>query len=115
MKLRFFEQSIRVRLSQSEVARLAQTGRLSERLAFPEGQTFDYAVETGPKFGVSFANSQLAVTLPTNETKEWAANAVVTISGSSGPLTISVEKDFQCLHGPESENADAFPNPAARA
>ncbi len=113
MKLRLFDQSIRVRLSRPEVALLAEAGRLSERLAFPTGQALEYALETGPALAVSFEGACLAITLPAGETKHWAESAAVAISGASGPLRISVEKDFQCLHGPESENADAFPNPAA--
>ena len=114
MKLRFSDQSVRLRLSRPEVARLAGEGRLSERLTFPAGQTLEYSVETGPALAVSFDSARLAITLPAGEARNWAQGDAVAISGASGPLKISVEKDFQCLHGPESENADAFPNPAAR-
>ena len=114
MKLRFFDQSVRVRLSQPEVARLAETGRLSERLAFAAGQTLEYTVQTGTALAVAFDQAGIVITLPAAETARWAGNSETAISGASGPLNVSVEKDFQCLHGPESENADAFPNPAAR-
>jgi len=114
MKIRLFDQSIRARLSQSEVAHLAEAGRLSERLSFAAGQALEVAIEFGTSIAASFDGARLVITLPVGQTKQWAADDEVAISGASGTLKISVEKDFQCLHGPERENADAFPNPAAR-
>ena len=112
MKVRLFEQSIRVRLSQSEVAKLAATGQLSETLSFAGGGTLEYAIESGPALEASLQGSKLAITLPADRALRWATDSEVAISGVSGGVQISVEKDFQCLHGPESENPDAFPNPA---
>jgi hypothetical protein len=42
MKLRFHENSLRLRLSQSEVARLAETGRVENTVSFAPGQVLVY-------------------------------------------------------------------------
>lgn len=46
MKLRFHGNTLRLRLSQSDVARLAETGR-GETRDVPGGRTLDYVLETG--------------------------------------------------------------------
>ena len=113
MKLRVFDNSLRVRLSQSEVSRLAETGRITERISFIGGQNLEYTVQTGSALSASFDGVRIAVTLPAAEAAQWSSNHQVAVEGTAGPLKISIEKDFQCLHGPDSVNPDAFPNPAS--
>jgi len=115
MKLRFHNQSLRLRLSQSEVARLVETGAVRETLPFPGGQTLEYSLETGPVSAIaaSFEDGRITVKLPATEARGWAESDRVGIETADGPLRLYIEKDFQCLHGPEKDNADAFPNPSA--
>jgi hypothetical protein len=115
MKLRFHGNTLRLRLSQSDVARLAERGRVEEQVMFAPGQTLAYALETAETddVGASFEGGKIRVTLPFAAAKRWMEGRETGIESSSGPLRVLVEKDFECLHGDAEANADAFPNPLA--
>jgi hypothetical protein len=115
MKLRFHGNTLRLRLSQSDVARLAETGRVEERVMFGAGQTLAYVLETAETDGVgaSFEGGKIRVTLSRAAAKRWMEGFETGIERSSGELRVLVEKDFQCMHGDAEANADAFPNPLA--
>jgi hypothetical protein len=114
MKLRLHANSLRLRLSQSEVARLAETGRLDDSVTFAPGQILSYSVESGAADAVaaSFDNNRIRVVLPEAQAKHWIESEQEGI-GSDAGLRIQVEKDFECLHKPAEEDADTFPNPMA--
>ena len=122
MKLRIRGNTLRLRLTQTEVARLGAEGRVEERVTFAPGVALRYAVETrdgadAPR--ADYDDGTLRVALPAAEARRWITGDDVGIiaeqpNGSDEPLRIVIEKDFACLHR-ESENADAYPNPAALA
>lgn len=121
MKLRFHANTLRLRLSQSDVARLAETGRVAEEVTFAPGQTLAYVIETGvvgqsetEDIGASFEDAKIRVTLAPAAAKRWIEGRETGIESSGGPLRVLIEKDFQCLHGDAEANADAFPNPLAQ-
>lgn len=120
MKLRFHGNTLRLRLSQSDVARLVETGRVEEQVTFGAGQRLEYAIETGVveageagEMRASFEDGRIRVTLESPAAKRWIEGSEAGIEGKTGPLHILVEKDFQCLHGDAEQDADAFPNPLA--
>jgi hypothetical protein len=113
MKLRFHENTLRLRLSQPDVARLAESGRVEEAVTFAPGKTLTYAIEAaGETTGATLEGSSIVVWVPVAEIAAWAGSTQVGLEASSGPLNILIEKDFQCLH-PDAGDADAFPNPMA--
>ena len=112
MKLRFHGDSLRLRLSRAEMARLAETGRVEDALTFASGRTLGYSLETGPALTAAFDGERISIMVPSVAAKHWMESDEVGIEGSSGLLKVLVEKDFQCLHSGE-EDADAFPNPMA--
>jgi hypothetical protein len=111
MKLRLHSDTLRLRLSQSEVARLGAGERVEDIVSFPGDRTLEYAIEPGAVLSAMFDGRRVTVTVPAAQAKHWAENSEVGISGSDGPLKILIEKDFQCLHGPEATNVGLFPNP----
>ena len=119
MKLRFHGNTLRLRLSQSDVTRLAETGRVEEQVMFAPKQTLVYVIESGVVEGggdeirASFENGRIRVTLPAAVAKHWVESDETGIESSGGPLTVLVEKDFQCLHRDGDKDGDAFPNPLA--
>jgi hypothetical protein len=115
MKLRFHSNSLRLRLSQSDVAVLAGGGSVEETVTFAPGQTLIYLIESGvgEEIAASFENGRIRVTLPRALAKQWVLSDEAGIEGVSGPLRVLVEKDFQCIHREGEEDADAFPNPLA--
>jgi hypothetical protein len=115
MKLRFHSNSLRLRLSQSEVARLAGGDSVEETVTFAPGKTLIYSIESGSgeEIAASFEDGRIRVTLPRARAKQWVLSDEAGIEGSSGPLRVLVEKDFQCIHRASEEDVDSFPNPLA--
>ena len=122
MKLRIRGNSIRLRLTQSEVRRLADDGKVEEWTDFG-GRRFGYGVRTDDVTApvASFDGAGVLVRLPRNIVRPWADGEDVGIeasqpAGEGAMLKILVEKDFVCIDGPADENQDdAFPNPRGAA
>jgi hypothetical protein len=112
MKLRFHGNSLRLRLSQSEVARLAETGKVEETITFAPEVNLSYSIETRPSGAVAatLEGSHIRVLLPADLSKTWIESGQTGIEGGTESLRVLIEKDFQCLHH-GSDDADAFPNP----
>jgi hypothetical protein len=119
LKLRIQDNSIRFRLTRSEVDSLGQDGSVSGVVHFPGGSSLEYAVETSSLTGqprANFSHDRLVVQIPQAAARQWAATEQVSITGAEsldkGSLAILVEKDFACLTPREGENeTDMFPHP----
>ncbi len=120
MKLRIKGDSIRLRLSQGEVAKVAAGESVEERTRFPGGVALVYrlrAAKAATQVGATFAGGVVDVTMPTAEVAEWARTERVSLSGDQalgdgGVLKLLVEKDFACLMPREGEDeSDNFPHP----
>ena len=119
MKLRIQGNSLRLRLSQSEVAQFSKTGFVEDGIDFAPGIRFAYTMETSsslPAPQASFQDHWLRIQVPSAAAKEWFTSDRVAISAdqpieSGKALSILIEKDFQCLHGGEERDPDAYPNP----
>lgn len=120
MKLRIQGNSLRLRISPSEMARFLQTGRIEEAIYFGVGKdvSLTYALEHSPQTTaatVRYAPRELTVMVASGEAQRWAAGQDIGLysetSTSHGPLQIAVEKDFACLDKDDAANADTFPNP----
>ncbi len=113
MKVRLTQNSVRIRLSQSEVRTLGENGTLSMAVGLvpqPLEVRIDGAA-TGPV--ATFQGSTLTVHLPASRVRAWADSEETGISDESNGVRVLVEKDFECLHPADpSENQDTFPNPA---
>ena len=119
MKLRIQGNSLRLRLNQSEVAQFSKTGFVEDSIQFAPGATFAYALESLSSLSAPqalYANGFLRIQVPRGDGTDWACSDRVGISGelpleSGKHLSILIEKDFQCLHGNETRDPDAYPNP----
>ena len=122
MKLRIKGNSIRLRLGQSEVRRLAIDGTVEESTMFgpSKSQRFGYALRVSlGEHGVtaSFTNRRMIVGVPVRIIQQWMTTDQVSIhaiqgTGDDGELRILIEKDFECIDAPsEKSQEDAFPNP----
>lgn len=119
MKLRIQDNSIRFRLTRTEVDALSAEGSVSATVSFPGGSSLDYSVETSSLTGqprAQYAADRLVVQIPQAAARQWAATEQVSITGAQplddGELSILVEKDFACLAPREGEDeSDMFPHP----
>lgn len=122
MKLRIRDNSIRLRLTQTEVDRLKRDGLVSAKTGFPSGRDFGYVLESSPasvKPEAFFSESIITVRVPESDVLAWASSNQVSMSGSlqlddGQTLELLVEKDFACLAPREGEDeSDMFPHPSA--
>ena len=125
MKLRIQGNSLRLRVSKSELARFSETGRLEETVYFgpQQGSELTYILarkDDGPGVDVEASVGQVKVLVPSRVARSWADTDQVGIDGVvdlgvRGQLSILIEKDFACVDRSDGENEDTFPNPAAMA
>ena len=120
MKLRVLDNSVRLRLTQTEVDDVASNGLVRGRVHFAGSNTFDYVLESSPatvKPEAHLSNNVLTVRIPEMDIRNWANSERVSIDStqildSGDKLRILVEKDFKCLSPREGEDeSDMFPHP----
>lgn len=121
MKLRIRDNSIRLRLSQTEVKEIAEGRLVQSTVQFARGARLHYVLE--PALGIAtlearYEDHRITVLVPTAMAKHWANSDEVSLKADvpieGDELFILVEKDFQCLkprvHEKEDES-DLFINP----
>ena len=121
MKIRILGNSVRFRLTQSEVAELCNSGRVEEKTEFEE-TTFYYSVslsESTDMLSAEFTNNHIALFLPNSEGSNWATDERVGFSrdmdtSGGGKLALLLEKDYACLEPRGEDESDQYPNPKAR-
>ena len=116
MKLRIRGNSVRMRLTRSEVDTFGTAGKVEETVDFGDGKpVFTYALEASDAAGVSaeFIGGTIRVFVPREAARNWVESEQVGVeSAETSPLRVLVEKDFACLQErPGETNEDAFPNP----
>ena len=122
MKLRISGNSVRLRLTQSDVAEFAKTGIVEERTEFGSelNQHLSYlliAESRAEKVSARFENGRISVIIPQDIAQKWSQTEQVGISGgqdlpSGKTLRILIEKDFACLTPRADEDeSDNFPHP----
>ena len=124
MKLRIQGQSIRLRLTQREVAKLVAEGNISESVRFSgcEHDQFTYTLEArdgASTVSASYSDGHVRVTIPMPSAKQWANTDEVGIEQTEvvcegTELSITIEKDFRGLQ-PRPQDHDNFPNPEQTA
>lgn len=120
MKLRIRDNSIRLRLTQTEVDTARNEGLVRGRVQFAGSNSFEYVFESSPatvKPEAHISNNVLTVRIPRLDVQQWAESEQVSIVSEQNldngdPLKILVEKDFVCLAPRDGEDeSDMFPNP----
>ena len=122
MKLRLRENSIRLRLLQSEVIQLREIGDVSETIVFGINPTnnLTYSLRISAEASEISAHktdNQIEIFLPLLTAENWANSTEVGLYseqevGDLATLKIIIEKDFVCVDRPlDADNIDAFPHP----
>ena len=122
MKLRIKGNSLRLRLTQAEVQRVAEGKAVQEQVSFGSALPslwYTLTVEpNAPQITAQYQDHTVRVILPEALAHPWATTEQVSLEATlplnGEELYILVEKDFQCLHQrPREDEHDQFPNPAA--
>jgi hypothetical protein len=123
MKLRIKGNSLRLRISRSEVVRLLAGDCLEETIRFAAelSAKFTYALQLEPSLSmptVQYTESRVAILIPADQANVWGVTDQVGIAedislGALGSLALLIEKDFACLDRSDEDNQDTFANPNA--
>lgn len=115
MKLRLQGNSVRLRLTRSEVERLREVGLVEESVDFGGGEVLAYRLQSRPEQGpleAAFGQGVMKVSVSKEAAQAWAGSDEVGLYAQSGPLAISIEKDFRCLtRRLDEQEPDAYPHP----
>jgi hypothetical protein len=117
MKLRIKGNSIRLRLSKSEVIGLGEGNTIVETVNIGSAN-FIYTLRAGEveNLVASFDNNNLLINMPINFAANWFESEEVGIeytqkNENGTELFILIEKDFVCLDRPFEDQSDNFPHP----
>lgn len=94
MKLRLQGNSVRLRLTRTDVEGLRGTGVVEESVDFGGGDVLVYRVLSRPETGpvqAAFREAVITVSMSTDVAQAWTGSDEVGIYAQSGPLTIDRE------------------------
>jgi hypothetical protein len=120
MKIRIKGNSIRMRLTRSEVEQLGRDGYIEERTDFGNNHLFLYALRTtndSDQLSASFVGIKITMLVPAAMAADWATSDTVGFSGSMDlgngtSLSLLLEKDFRCIDADVKEDqSDNYENP----
>ena len=118
MKLRIKGNSLRIRLTKTEVSKLAQTGYLEEQTSFPNNR-FVYALQKvvdAIVLSATFENNKITIFVPASFIEDWVGNNIVGLDtkmpiSQTESLYLLIEKDFICLDETTEDQSDNYENP----
>lgn len=123
MKLRITGNSLRLRVSRSELARFLNGSRIEETIRFSPAPAavFSYALDSAVQSSairVEYEPQKVIIILSRDQAIVWGMENEVGVYGTLGigdtdSLEVIVEKDFACLDRSDEENQDTFANPHA--
>jgi hypothetical protein len=119
MKLRISGNSIRLRLSRSEVALLAKDSSVEDVVHFGPDCKLSYSLSISPStrdVSAELKSTSIKVRIPQAIADSWISTDSLTIAGEQNaggavPLQILIEKDLKCVHKDSVANADSYSNP----
>ena len=121
MKLRVTKNSIRLRLSQTDVQQFREAGAVDEKLMVGADNdaplTYRLARGNVSEVSASLDGTTLTVSVPASEADDWTTTDRVGIegsqtSGNGSSVSILIEKDFACLTPRAGDDdKDTFPHP----
>jgi hypothetical protein len=120
MKLRIKGNSIRIRVSKTEVANFEKDGVLNESTFFGTNH-FHYCLKktnASSTLYSDYQNNCITLYIPEEIATEWTTTDMVGFNhkmplGNDEHLFLLVEKDFVCLDNTFEDQSDNFPNPNA--
>lgn len=115
MKIRIKGNSLRYRLTKSDIANLANHGYLNEQIDFA-GQSLIYSLKStlDSKLSAEYKSSAITLFMPKEMIKELVETNKVGFSETSGTIYLLIEKDFTCMDNVVEDQSDNYPNPLAQ-
>ena len=114
MKLRIKSDSLRYRLTRSDVDTLAKEGYLEERINFA-GNPLIYSLQLsdGQELTVSYIDNKITMSISHKMVDDLIHTDKVGFENHDGESHLLIEKDFVCLDEVAEDQSDNYPNPLA--
>lgn len=120
MKIRIKGNSVRFRLTRSEVDSFEIEGYIEERTEFGSSSLI-YALQRvadGDQLSAQFDNNKITLLIPSAIADEWTGTEKVGYDarmniGGENTLYLLLEKDFKCLDETIEDQSDNYENPLA--
>ncbi len=123
MKIRIKDNSIRFRLSATDLKMLKKKGKVVCKCTFGTSQIFKYSVVSKKKGNSEFLcvdlkKNHIKIELAASDVKDWIKSDLEGFdaemdNGTKDGLYVLIEKDWQCLKPRDEDESDLFPNPNA--
>jgi len=112
MKIRIKGNSLRYRLTKTDVALFSKEGYLEETTTFGT-QRLVYALQRSvvDELTATFQHNKITLFMPDNMAEEWELTERVGFENSNSQLYLLIEKDFKCLDNVAEDQSDNYPNP----
>ncbi len=114
MKIRIKSNSLRYRLTKSDMAKLASAGCLEDQIGFGVAK-LKYILKStkDSELSADYGNDTITLFMPESMIEEWNNTDRVGFEHQTGDLYLLVEKDFTCLDNVAEDQSDNYPNPLA--
>jgi len=117
MKLRIRENTLRIRLTQSEIKNIEEGLEVSSYLLFPNNGKLSYRITShnNPLTTLNYFENTIQIMLGELDRETLCDPSAVGVqnmhSTKGDDLSLLIEKDFNCLHPRDGEDQDTFPHP----
>jgi hypothetical protein len=114
MKIRIKGNSLRYRLTRTDVAHLVESGYLEDKVDFP-GDMLTYALQLtdDEQLSSGFKENTITLFMPKLMLTELADTDKVGFEHAADNIYLLVEKDFTCIDNVAEDQSDNYPNPLA--
>ena len=114
MKLRIKSNSLRYRITKTDVAQLLKDGYIKEKVNFGDDELVYVLQSTNDEqLAADFKNNIITLYMPKKMLAELAGTDKIGFENTRGALHLLIEKDFTCLDNVAEDQSDNYPNPLA--
>ena len=119
MKLRIPDNSLRLRITMTELRTFASDKKVESAINFPGGERMNYVLawSDDENYAATFSKGTVFASVAKSAGEKWLDEGEVSIDqnltlADGSPFRLLVEKDFQCLsERKEEDESDMFVNP----
>jgi len=112
MKIRIKGNSLRYRLTKSDIEHFSKDGYIEEAIYFGTLKLI-YALQSyqEDELTADFNDQKIVLYVPEHMANEWTTTDRVGFENNNGALYLLIEKDFKCLDNVAEDQSDNYPNP----
>ena len=114
MKIRIKGNSLRYRLTKTDISKFSENGYVEDAIDFGN-QTLTYALQQNQlnNLSVVFEQNKITLFMPATMAVEWNNTDRVGFEYLDNDIYLLIEKDFKCLDTVAEDQSDNYPNPLA--